>query len=143
MAGFAFIENTDLIVNDVTNQATAVHGKMQQSLMLWHGLLQSTGRDLVFDNCFWYLINFKWDQNKWRYKTGTELPGQLTATDNNNNIITIPQLEPLEARQKLGVWIAPDGNNIPKATHLRMVAAEWQKQMVKAKVNRSMAEICF
>jgi len=52
MTGFAFVDNTDLIVNNTTNMATAVHDKMQQSLTLWHVLLWATGGDLVLDNFF-------------------------------------------------------------------------------------------
>jgi len=39
MAGFAFVDDIDLIVNDQTNKTDKVHQKMQQSLTLWHGLL--------------------------------------------------------------------------------------------------------
>jgi len=59
MAGFTFVNDTDLIVMDDTNEETKVTLKMQNSLQLWHGLLQATGGDLVPEKCFWYLINFK------------------------------------------------------------------------------------
>jgi len=65
MAGFAFVDDTDLIVTDVTNDAKQVFWKMQNSLRLWHGLLQATGGDLVPAKCFWYLIDFKWEQGQW------------------------------------------------------------------------------
>jgi len=135
MAGFTFVNDMDLIMNDATNQATKEHGKMQQSLTLWHGLLWATDGDLVPDKCFWYLINFKLDQNKWKYKNSMELPGQLKVKDENDNTTIIPRLEPSEARHMLRVWIAPDGNNTTEANHLRMVVAKWQNQMAKAKTN--------
>jgi len=66
LAGLAFVNNMDLIVNDEWNTMEAV--KMQQSLSMWHSLLWATGGELVPEKCFWYLIDFKWDNNKWTYK---------------------------------------------------------------------------
>jgi len=97
MAGFAFVDDTDLIVSDLSQQASAVMTKMQQSLTMWHKLLQATGGDLVPEKCFWYFVDFKWQNLKWVYKTVQESPGQLQVTSNNNKPITIPRLEPWEA----------------------------------------------
>jgi len=43
LAGLAFVDDTDLIVNDDTNTTATVTKKMQQSLTMWHGLLQAMG----------------------------------------------------------------------------------------------------
>jgi len=69
MGGFAFVDDTDLIITDKSNNERTVANKMQQSLQLWHGLLKATGGDLVPDKCFWYLINFQYKKNHWKYKT--------------------------------------------------------------------------
>jgi len=61
MAGFAFIDDTNLLVTDETNKEIQVTRKMQESLQLWHGLLQATGGNLVPEKCFWYLIDFRWE----------------------------------------------------------------------------------
>jgi len=60
LAGLAFVDDMDLIVNDKQNTTAAVMEKMQQSLTMWHGLLQATGGELVPEKCFWYLVDFKW-----------------------------------------------------------------------------------
>jgi len=67
MAGFAFVDDTDLIVTDETNEEIQVARKMQESLNLWHRLLQATGGNLVPEKCFWYLINFRWEHTHWKY----------------------------------------------------------------------------
>jgi len=41
---------------------------MTEKMQQWHKLLQATGRDLVPEKCFWYLINFKWTNSVWGYK---------------------------------------------------------------------------
>ncbi len=89
MTGFAFVDDTDLIVNHL-NQAEKVQNKMQQSLALWHGLLHATRGDLVPEKCFWCLLSFHWDNNKWQYKTEQELPGKLLVRDKNEQVIIIP-----------------------------------------------------
>ena len=40
----------------------------------------------------------------------------------------------------LGVWIAPDGNNLAEAQHLHGVAMEWAKHMATARLTRAEAE---
>jgi len=97
MAGFAFMDNTDLIVSDSSQQASTVMKKMQQLLTMWHKLRQATGGDLVPEKCFWYFIDFKWQNLKWMYKTVQESLGQLQVTSSNNKSIMIPRLEPREA----------------------------------------------
>jgi len=140
MAGFAFVDDTDLIVSDVSQQASAVMTKMQQSLTMWHKLLQATGGDLVPEKCFWYFVDFKWHNLKWVYKTVQESPGQLQVTSNNNKPITLQRLEPWEARRTLGVRIAPDGNNDAKVQYLSQVAAEWRTKMATAHISWEAAE---
>ncbi len=67
MAGFAFVDDMDLIVTDETNEEIQVARKMQELLNLWHGLLQATRGNLVPEKCFWYLINFSWEHTHWKY----------------------------------------------------------------------------
>jgi len=78
LAGLAFVDNTDLIVNNPSNEVDQVSKKMQQSLSTWHGLLQATGGELVPDKCFWYLINFKWVNKQWLYKQTEERTPRTT-----------------------------------------------------------------
>jgi len=63
--GLAFVDNMNLIINDPSNKVDQVSKKMQQSLSTWHGLLCTTGGELVPDKCFWYLIDFKWVNKEW------------------------------------------------------------------------------
>jgi len=103
LAGLAFIDDTDLIVNDEQNTMEAVTEKMQQSLSMWHSLLWATGGKLVPEKCFWYLVDFKWDNNQWTYKKTGDVQGQITVRINQDKHITIPRLEPSEAHRTLGV----------------------------------------
>jgi len=128
LAGLAFVDDTDLIVNDTSNVTDRVKSKMQCLLAMWHGLLRATGGDLVPDKCFWDLINFKWQNQQWKYKSNMEEPGSISVTT-GNKIIQLPRLEPFEAHRTLGVGLALDGNNLAEAQHMKEVAAEWGRYM--------------
>jgi len=47
LAGLAFVDDTDLIVNDISNIMQAVIEKMQNLLTMWHRLLHATGGKLI------------------------------------------------------------------------------------------------
>ncbi len=134
LTGFAFVDDTDLLVNDDWNTTNAVINKMQKSLSMWHGLLWAMGGKLVPEKCFWYLIDFKWDNNKWAYEKTGEAPGQIKVTINQEEQITIPRLEPSEACRTLGIQSALDGNNLEEAKHLWEVTVNWSRHMARAQL---------
>jgi len=130
MAGFAFVDNTNLIVMDITQDERAVMSKMQQSLNLWHGLLKATGGDLVPDKCFWYLINFTWVKDRWQYAKWKDQERTLSIPSSDGTKIMIPRLDTSKARRTLGVWLAPDGNNQAEYQHLRDETLRWKNHMI-------------
>jgi len=101
LAGLAFVDGTNLIVNGTSNLMDTVKSKMQCSLTMWHGLRMASGGDLVPDKCFWYLINFKWQNQQWKYKSNVEEPGRISISL-GNKIIHLPRLEPFKAQRMLG-----------------------------------------
>jgi len=53
VAGFAFVDDTDLCVTHPSNKANQVVEHMQQSISHWEGLLWAMGGALVPEKCFW------------------------------------------------------------------------------------------
>jgi len=51
----AFVDNTNLMVMDNSNDKQVITKEMQDSLLLLHGILQATGGDLFPKKCFWSL----------------------------------------------------------------------------------------
>jgi len=90
MAGLAFINDTDLIINATSNAVTDVEIKMQHLLTMWHGLLCATRGELVPEKCFWYLINFEWNNQQWKYKKSQATLQQLSIQQPNSGRIIIP-----------------------------------------------------
>jgi len=141
MAGFAFANDTDdLIVTDITNDEKEVTLKMQNSLQLWHGLLQATGGDLVPEKCFWYLIDFQWEHNRWKYAKWKDNDRDLSISRKDGTKVKIPRLDTWEACCTLGVCLAPDGNNEAEYAHLCEEALQWKNHMISAKSHQAVAD---
>ncbi len=81
IAGFAFVDDTDLCVTHPTDQANQVAGHMQKAVTLWEGLLHATGGALVPEKCFWYLVAFEHSNNRWKYLKCNQAPGNITILD--------------------------------------------------------------
>ena len=98
----------------------------------WDDTLYITGGALVPDKSFWTMIAFEWRNDGWRYLTSSELPGELNMKDpvSRNNTI-VERIEPSEARETLGVFLAGDGNNKEQIKALREKSFKYA-QCVKA-----------
>ncbi len=68
--GFAFVDNSDIIASSgYGNNPTHTLEKMQQAIDCWQGVAKSTGGALELSKSWWYLIQFKWTNGKWDYKS--------------------------------------------------------------------------
>jgi len=139
LAGFDFVDNVDLCITDPSGDDGHVVEQMQYSSTRWAGLLRATGGALVPEKCFWYFIHNTWNKGKWQY-VGTKSTQGMHVPDENSQPTTIPQLHPSEARQTLGVRLAPDGNNSEELQYLRDIAKSWHTLMSRAKVTHAAAE---
>jgi len=110
LVGFAFVDDTDLCIFGPLIHSHNVLQTMQHSVDNWEGLLRATGGALVPSKCFWYLLDFRLDHNRWVYKQIHHSPGEITIWDADLRRIAIPCLTPSEVRRTLGVRLAPDGN---------------------------------
>jgi len=81
VASFAFIDDTDLCIMHPSNQAEPVVDTMQKAVTHWEGLLQATGGALVPEKCFWYLIDFEFNNGKWTYKQCNQVPDSILILD--------------------------------------------------------------
>ena len=95
----------------------------------WEDLLKATGSALVPDKSFWYLINFKWKEGKWRYATEDETPAVLSVLDKDGVRHLLTHLSSLEAHRYLGVCSAPEVNNQAQVDFMWTVAEEWSDEL--------------
>jgi len=108
---------------------------MQQLVDNWEGLLHATGGALVPTKCFWYHIDFHWENTKWVYAKTDQLLGQVAIQNDNNQRVPIPHLATSEARHTLSIRIAPDSNWDTEVDYLTSIAADWKVHMVAARLN--------
>jgi len=106
MARFAFVNDTNLIIMDTLN--------------------------LIPKKCFWYLMDFQWDRDRWKYKTWgaeTGVTDMHPSTDGQH--LTIPRLHMAEACCKLGIWHLMEimkQHSLTSMTSLITGADRWPQQ---------------
>jgi hypothetical protein len=69
-ACYVFVDDSDVVHTDATIDSTGeeVAETMQKVVDHWEGGLRATGGAIVAERSYWYLIDFEWRGNKWKYK---------------------------------------------------------------------------
>jgi hypothetical protein len=118
---YAFVDDTDLVhtAKDVHTRGPQILLEMQQAIDHWEGGLKATGGALVPLKSYWYLIDFVWTGNSWRYATQDDIPGDISINkidDSGREILQ--RYKAHVAKETLGVFLAMDGNNKEETRHL-------------------------
>jgi hypothetical protein len=111
--GYAFVDDTNLVQTDKAGNETGLEilAQMQLGVNLWEGIIDATGGALSVEKSRWWLIDFLWDDNEeYTYAKIADLLGELTVKDFNDIIKPIQRMEPDQAFETLGLWIAADGS---------------------------------
>jgi hypothetical protein len=83
-----------------------------QEVDYWEGGLRATGGAIVPKNRYWYLLDFKWNGNKWKYRSKNSMPGDLDICSvDGQGRVPLRRYEPNHAEETLGVFLAMNGNN--------------------------------
>ncbi len=129
---YAFVDDTDLVHSSSEDSPMDDYGmtdiiqEMQSVVDTWEGGLRASGGALVPSKSYWYLIHFQFKNNKWRYASIEDTPGNLTIRDVSG--LTRVQLDRLEvnvARETLGVFIAMDGTQTMQTEALIAITHRW------------------
>ena len=131
---YTFVDDTDLVHSSDTSEHLIQ--ELQHMLDHWEGGLRATGGAINASKSYWYAFDFHWDGKKWRYTTVEEVPGSLsTRTIDGNRRESLIRLEPSEARETLGLWIALDGNQTAQFTALVNKAQTWAERIRAGRLN--------
>ena len=123
LCGFSYVDDCDLIADGLT--AAQAHAKLQAMLKLWDELMEVNGGAIATDKCWWYLIDFKWKGGKWGYQSvGKEL--SLKVRDKSNRVCELKYMEHNQAKEMVGVHLAPDGNHKAQIKALTEKVNEWK-----------------
>ncbi len=102
--GYSFVDDTNLVQTRATINSTGqeVLPLMQAALTLWEQGLRATGRALIPEKSFWYLIDFQWQGCKWKYASYATEPGELLMKDHTQWEKIIRRLPANVAQRTLG-----------------------------------------
>ena len=110
LAGFAYVDDSDLFASRPDGDIDLTVNKMQEVVTNWEYAAKVTGGALAPEKCWWYLLAFEWDDTgAWKYKTIDEST-TIYARDAMNSAHSIKLLQSHEAQEMLGVYIAPNGS---------------------------------
>ena len=134
LAGFAFVDDTDIIhaASDPYTLSSDVLDQAQNALTTWEGILRATGGAIGVDDsnkAFWYFLDFKFSNDIWKYKKVDDLPGELHARNFDDRIYPLARLDPSLARETLGIFLAMDGNQRAQTEHLKTKARIYAEQL--------------
>jgi hypothetical protein len=125
---YAFVDDAGVVhtAKDVDTTGDTVRQEMQQAIDHWEGGLKATGGALVPEKSYWYLIDFVWTGDRWRYATKDDMPGDISINNvDDSGREVLNRYEALEAKKTLGVYLAMDGNNQEETRYLRDKAEEF------------------
>jgi len=86
---------------------------------------------------FWFLIDFHFANNTWKYITEKQRQGKIKIKEENQQQVQILRLEVHKACCTLRVHLAPDGNWETEFDDLMLVTLDWKVHMVASKLNQT------
>ena len=126
LCGFAYVDDSDLIADG--DSPEVAHAKLQKILKKWDKLMEVNGGAIATDKCWWYLVGFEWQGGKWKYvDAGSKL--KLKVRDKESKRQKLKYLKSSKAKEMVGVYLAPNGNQDAQLTQLRKKASKWAKQI--------------
>ena len=122
LCGFSYVDDCDLLADG--EDAEKVHTKLQTVITLWDKLMEVNGAAIAPDKCWWYLVDFTWNGGKWKYQdAGKER--EITVRNKDNVVESLDYLTYAEAKEMVGVFLAPDGNHDEQWDALYKKAQTW------------------
>ena len=122
LCGFSYVDDCDLLADG--ENATEVYAKLKKVLNIWEKLMEVNGAVIAPDKCWWYLVEFVWNGGKWKYSDAHN-GHTLHVRDKNNRVEELDSLSFKDAKEMVGVFLAPDGNQKAQVTALEEKSKEW------------------
>ena len=105
--------------------------RAQKELNDWQQLAAVSGGALNHGKTTCWILDYKWEKGKWKYRTEASLPGKLTLIDQEGQRRPITRLKPSQAHKILGFFPAADGNWKEEIKYLKETGsgfAHWVKR---------------
>jgi hypothetical protein len=135
--GYAFVDDTDIIQSVLQEDPEATRKQLQEAIGTWEFSLKATCGALVPEKTVWWLVSFCWSGSSWRYAGVQDYPGDLYVNDIHNNRKVIKCLEPNQAYETLGVFLAPDGNLDEQFQKMLNAATKWADNLRTGAISKN------
>jgi len=134
--GYAFVDDTNIIQSALQDNPISAMQQLQQAIDSWEFSLKSPCGALVSEKTVWWLVSFQWSGTTWRYSGIQDCPGELTVNNIANQRKTIKRLEPNQAYETLGVFLAPDGNLKDHYNKMHTAASRWADALQTGNISK-------
>ena len=121
LIGFAYVDDSDLFAFSTSADRDSTATKMQKIIDSWQQSAKVTGGAIAPEKCWWYMLDFEWDNNcDWQY-VKLDSPHQYTmfVNDSNDNRRALQYVDPFTAKEMLGVHLSPDGSSDEQVRQLK------------------------
>ena len=108
LAGFAFVDDADLICSGVNAQD--VIQSTQAQLEEWRALMEVTGGAVETRRSYYYVIDYIKHKGKWKAFDPDLGDKELIVLDKDKRICSLDRLPCSEAAEMLGVWMTMNGD---------------------------------
>ena len=136
--GTAFVDDTNLDESpDVHNMPLQeLVQRAQAGIDLFAGCITATGGEVRPDKSWWYALAVTWRQGIWSLDF-RDHNVEISVANRSGSRDVIERLAPDEARELLGVWMAPDGNNTRAIKEMSAKAQKWADKVRTGLIRRS------
>ena len=144
--GCSFVDDTDLLQTgrSVLDPLETIQPVMQRAIDAWSTGLRATGGALVPDKCWLYPISFNFDpKGNFSYTSVDQLNLQFTVPDATLIRQPLTLISPHEAKETLGVYLAPDGNERLQIQHLKSKVAQWVEKVRTNRMSKHHASLAL
>jgi hypothetical protein len=135
--GYAFVDDTALIQSQLQENPDQARRYLQEAIDTWEASLKATCGAIVPEKTIWWLVSFTWTGNSWSYAGIQDAPGDLYVNDISNTRKVVQRLEPHQAYETLGVFLAPDGNLDAQYQKMRQAATTWADNLRTGSISRT------
>ena len=126
LCGFAYVDDCDLVV--AGEEIQDILHSIQSMLTLWDEVMEVTGAAIATDKCWWYAVKFLWNKGRWKMVDAGN-KHTLKVRDKNKVMQTINYLPNDTAKEMLGVFLAPNGNQNEQIVQLRNKSSDWSRHI--------------
>ena len=117
---------------------------MQQAIDAWSTGLRVTGGALDPQKSWIYPIQFQFDaKGRPHYQSPEDLDLRFTVHDSNLTRCPLNLVHPNSAKETLGVFLSPSGNESAQITYLKSKVAQWVENVKSKPISKDKAMLAL